>query len=34
MTVGEANQMAVRVDGGYQVVAIRTIAPLAAKTRR
>lgn len=34
MTVGEANQMAVRVDGGYQVVTIRTIAPLAAKTRQ
>jgi hypothetical protein len=34
MTVGEANQMAVRVDGGYQVVTIRTIEQLAAKTRQ
>lgn len=32
MAVGEANQMAVRVDGGYQVVTIRTIEKLAAKT--
>jgi hypothetical protein len=34
MAVGETNQMAVRVDGGYQVVTIGTIEKLAAGTRK
>jgi hypothetical protein len=34
MTVGEANQMAVRVDGGYQVVTIGSIEKVAAKRRQ